>query len=767
MKYLEIKEIFTNNLKGFDLKIPLNCLVVITGPSGAGKSSLAIDTIAKEGIRRIYQILNYSQQTILNNLHQAKFVSPTPPVIAISQGVKGWNPYKTVGEFLYIYQTLFLLFQEYGEYKCSKCGEFNRVSEINQVIKWYQDLEEGKRFYFLLPLVETSPKALEFLVSQGYTKYLIDEKEIDLSEEKIPNQFKKVYLVLDRIIKEKATLERFVENLRISLYLNQGRIQLRLKEGKEYIFNLKPQCLNCGNQLQIKWIKCKSCKGLGYKEKRECEKCEGLKLDSIILESKMFKRHIKEILNFTLEEFYKFLSELKLSKNLKLWKESILNKLRKAFFLEMGNLKISSPVFKLSVGERKLLELLFIFSTNLNNIIYVLDEPTLGLDIKRREKLLFFLRELIKKDNSVIVVEHDPFIISNADFIIELGPEGGERGGYLIKADFKEKFFKTKDSLTSKYLEGEFKIRTLLSLEKKNELISIDLNGEKIDLLKGNINLIYGETGAKKTPFFYSLCEALEKEGEKVLLIETTFLDKKTDLVISYTGIWDDLREILIKLPFARIKGLEKRHFSFYTKEGVCSGCKGRGKKILDTENIKIEFLCEQCLGKRLNQEVLNLTYKGFKISEIFDFTIDMVFPLVNNIYSIKEKILHLKNLNLSYLKLGQDIRELSGGEKNRLFLAKNLFDNRDFDFLFLEFPLQGLHLKDVENFLRWLEDLKIKEKTIVILETNPLAIFLCNWIIEIQDGKARFIGESQKWVKEIEKTINKKNLTIYQKIFD
>lgn len=767
MKYLEIKEVFTHNLKGFDLKIPLNSLTVITGPSGSGKSSLAIDTIAKEGIKRIYQILNYSQQSTLNDSTQAKFISPIPPVIALSQGIKDWDPYKTVGEFLSIYQTLYLLFQEYGEYKCLKCGEFNKVNEINQLIKWYQNLKEGQKFYFLLPLVESSPKALEFLVSQGYTKYLIDEKEIDLSEEKIPSQFNKIYLILDRMIKEKGVLERFVENLRMSLSLNQGKILLKLKEEGEYFFNLKPQCLNCGSQLQIKWIKCKSCRGLGYKEKKECSECKGLKLNPIILESKIFNKVLKEILKFTLEEFYKFLSELKTPTKLELWKEAILNKLEKALFLEIGKLKVSEPVFKLSVGERKLLELLFIFTTNLNKIIYVLDEPTLGLDIKRRQKLLFLLRDLIKKDNSIIVVEHDPFIISNADFIIELGPEGGESGGYLIKADFKEKFFKTQDSLTSKYLEGKLKIKTFSSLKKKDEFISIEVNGQKIDLLKGDANLIYGETSAGKTAFLKDLLEACKKRGEKVLLVETTSLDKKNELLISYTGIWDDLREILAKLPAARIKGLEKKHFSFYNKEGVCSGCKGKGEKILETENIKLISLCEECLGKRLNQEVLNLIYKGFKVSEIFDFTLDLAFPLFVNIYSIKEKILQLKELNLSYLKLAQNIRELSGGEKSRLFLAKKLSNNKDFNFLFLEFPLQGLHLKDIENFIKWLKHLKTKEKTIVILETNPLAIFLCNWIIEIEDGKPKFIGEQKKWIKEIKNRIIKKNLIFYQKFFN
>jgi excinuclease ABC subunit A len=770
LPYLELKEVYTHNLKGIDLKIPLNSLVVITGPSGSGKSSLAINTIAEEGKNRLFQILNYSQEVSLNIVPKAKFVSPLPPIIAMTQGVKNWHPYKTIGEFLFLYQTLRLLFEELGEYKCPACGEFNKVTNLNKIIKWYQNLKEGEKFYLLLPLPERSPKALEFLISQGYTKYIIDDKEIDLSEESIPAKFERIYLLLDRMIKEKGSIERFLENLRISQSLNQGRIILKFLKGGEYFFNLKPICLRCGTQLLTEWIKCKSCKGYGYKGKEVCEECEGLKIASTILESKLLGKSIKEWLNLSIEEFYYTLKELNIPEGLKSWFESIFFKLEKALFLEIDYLKLSTPVFNLSVGERKLLELLLIFGTNLNKVIYILDEPTLGLDIDKKKKLLILLRNIINLDNSVILIEHDPYIIENADYIIELGPEGGERGGYLIKADFKEEFFKKPDTLTSQYLKGKRKLIDLSSIfkdyPKEKKLIEVFVEEQKINLLKEGINLIYGKIGSKKTLFFEKLYERLKKE-RKILKIEAKELKGRDDLIISYTGIWDDLREILIKLPSARIKGLTQRNFSFYTKEGVCSSCRGKGKRIWETENLKLSSICEECLGKRLNPEVLNLTYKGFKISEIFDFTIEEILSIFSGVYQIKEKIQLLKELNLSYLKLGQSIEELSGGERNRLFIARKLLSNIKFDYLFLEYPLQGLHLEDIKYFANWLNTLKRKDITIVILDTNLITLFLSEWIIEIEEGKPKFMGYSKDWLKTLGDKNFKKEILFYQKFFD
>jgi len=768
LNYLKLQEVSTHNLKGFNLDIPLNTFVVITGPSGSGKSSLAFDTIAQLGKEKLLQILNYDKEFFPLSSIKAKLISSLPPVIGLSQGIKEWYPYKTFGEFLFIVQFLETLFIKWGEYKCFGCGYLNKISSFEDTISYYKTLKNGTRFYFLLPVFEYSPKALEYFVSQGYTKFFIDGKEIDLSEEEIPSKFKEIYLILDRMIKDEKSIERFVENLRLSLSLNQGRIVLKLLDGESKFFNLKTVCLKCGNYLFTKWYKCKQCNGLGYKERIPCKACKGLKFDNIVLASKLFGKEIREILKFDLKEFKSFLKENKKKYSIpEDWLNNIFYKLELADFLGLSDIPLSTPVFKLSLGQRKLLEILLIFGINFTQCLYVLDEPSLGLDLETKEKLLKLISRLIKNGNSVIVVEHDPYILSKADFIIELGPEGGEKGGYLIKAENSKNYFKNSHTITLEYLKGKKKIKSINLLYKGN-ILNLKIREHEISIYEKGINLIFGKVGSKKNEIFEEIKKHLKTSGESILEAELPYKNS-SDFIINYTGIWKDLREILINLPEAKIKGLNKRYFSFSTKEGVCNTCKGRGYKILEGNKFNVEVICEDCLGKRLNREVLNLSFKGFKIFEILDFTVEEALRIFENIFSIKKKLLFLKELGLGYLKLSQEIRHLSGGEKIRINLAKKLLSKGNYKFIFLEYPLQGFHFKDIENFIKWLKILLEKQVTFIILETNPFAIFLANFVIEISQGKPLFQGFIKDWLKELKRREKKlyQKIEYYKKFFD
>ena len=766
MKYLKIENISTHNLKGLNLKIPLNSLVVITGPSGSGKSSLALNTIAEEGRSRLLQILNYSKEYFITYSYKANFLSSIPPVIALAQGLKDWYPYKNVADFFLIPRFLESLFLEKGEYYCSSCGNLSRITNINEVIKWYQTLKEGTKFYFLLPLPQSSPKALEYLISQGYTKYLIDGEEVDLSEEEFLADFKTIYLILDRMIKEEKGIERFVEDLRMSLFLNNGRVVIKLKSGEEYFFNLRPVCLTCGKPLFINWQKCDVCNGYGYKEKIACKKCKGLKLSPNVLESKVFGKKIGELLQLTLEEFYDFSKKDGFYEDLKLWIDKLLFKIEKALYLELGYLKLCTPVFQLTVGERKILELIQIFSIDLRNCLYILDEPSLGLDLTKKEKLIQILKEIKKRENSIILIEHDPWLIDQADFVIELGPCGGEKGGYLIAACSKEEYLK-QNTLTSEYLAGKRKIKSTLKQQKHKDFITLSIDGGEVRLLKGGLNLVYGKVGSGKTRFFEKLFQELKKHDENVVSFEVESFKKRSDWVVSYIGLWDELRKIFVKLPSSRMKGLTNKHFSFVTKEGVCLSCKGKGKKVYESEGVKLEVLCESCMGKRLNPEVLNLEYKGFKIAELLDFTIEELAPIFSNVFKIKEKILQLSNLGLGYLKLSQEVGELSGGEKVRLSLVKKIFSKSAVKYVFLEYPFQGLHLVDIENFIKWIKILLEKDITFIILETNPFAIYLADFIIEIKGKQVFYNGSVAEWLKNLQKRPEYRALKRYENFIE
>ncbi len=725
--YIQLKRVSTHNLKGFDLKIPLNKLVVITGPSGSGKSSLTFDTIAALAEARLNQIKNLSFPVTPLSKAKGLLLGIIPPVIALSQGVRDWFLYKNISEILGLFSFISLLFYEKGKIKCPNCGSLNFFHTLKDLILWYKNLPDNSKFYFLLPLQEASSKALSYLISQGYTRFFINEKEYDLSEEEIPHNISSIYLLFDRMIKEEKGLSRLLENVRVSQNINRGNIILKVLDGEVSSFNLNNFCFQCGNFLLKEFLRCKTCRGLGYKEKKPCEVCDGLKLEPNYLESELFSYSLRDIFNFTLKEFKHFLE----NNLLEIEKESFQNiifLLERAEFFEIDNLKLSTPVFDLSLGERKILEILTLFSSDLQGVLYILDEPTLGLDENKRKKLLNLIRELISKGNSFIVVEHDLEFIKEADFIIELGPEGGEKGGYLLYALPKEEYLTNKNTLIYPYLTKKtfFEKRPL----SKEEYVEVVVNGKEIKLLKEGINLIYGKTGKGLTKLLKGLSHHLKSQGHIVYEGEEIFTIKGEKFLIEYVGIWEALRKIFVNLPEAKAKGLTKRHFSFHTREGQCPSCKGRGYKKLEIENFFQEMLCEECLGKGLNYEVLGLTYKGYKIYELLDFTVKEALPLFEKVYTVKEILYKLIELNLSYLRLSQRLFELSGGEKLRLDIVKRLCQREKLDFLVLYFPFQGLSVKDLENLSQFFRKLNLEGITIFMREAHPLAPQMADKII-------------------------------------
>lgn len=750
MNYLEIRKISTHNLKNIDLKIPLNCLVLITGPSGVGKSSLAINTIAEEGKHRLLQILNYTKSLNPVVFSKALFVSPVPPVIPLTQGIKYWFPYKTVAEFLGIFKFIEILFSFYAKFICPHCGFLNKISSIGDIFNWFKNLKKGEKFYFLIPIYQKSPKVLEYLLSQGYVKYLIDGQEIDLSEKEPPQHFKEAFIILDKMIKEDKNWDRFLENIRVSLAISNGRFSVKFLNNYQQNFNVRPICFRCSQPLDINWNYCKKCRGLGYKEKIPCDTCKGFKLNIPLLKSKIEETTLEELLKFTLADLLRFLKNFKEKfKDLEALIEIVCKKLELAEFLEIDYLSLLTPAFKLSIGEKKLLEILQIFGLDLNYCLYVLDEPTLGLDLEKRKKVLDLIKHLVKNGNSVICIEHDPFFIKEADFIIELGYKGGEKGGYLLKSEFKENYFSSKKlTLTLEYFLKKEKILKTFKPSKPFRFKKLEFEEIKLNLKIGAINLIYGKVGSGKTEIFNKLKNFLINSEEKILVTEKEEIKKGDEFLINYLNIWDKLKEFFVKLPYSRIKGLSMKHFSFHTKEGVCEECKGKGKKTYQDEDTLIENICEGCLGKKLNKEALNLEYKGLKLYEILDLSVEEAFYLFSNLPEIQEKLSQIINLGLGYLKLSQEYQTLSGGEKTRISLIKNIFKKRDFKYVFLEFPLEGLHLEDIKNLYKWFQTLLVKDITIVILETNPLAIVLSDHIIEIENKKIVFQGEFMDWLE-------------------
>jgi len=515
------------------------------------------------------------------------------------------------------------------------------------------------------------------------------------------------------MVKKSEALGRLFENIRLSREINGGLFILRFLDGEERIFNLQGNCAFCGSPLITFFKKCEACGGIGYKEGKECPICSGLKLTPQVLESKLFGRKIREILTLPLE------------KSLQILQKSLLERVQR---FKVEYLSLSTPVFKLSLGERKVLELLLLFSLDLTDLLIVLDEPTLGLDLERRLILLSYLRELVEMGNTLVVVEHDPIFIRSADYIIELGFNGKE-GGYLLYQGETSEFVSYATTLTAKLLRGEEKIEIPCTEEGERKILNID--GKELSLFLQNINLFIPDLSNKNEKLFKRLIEKLREEGFKIIFVDEVSLKVKDEVLISYLKLWDSLREVLLLLPESRAKGLTKRHFSFHTKEGVCPNCQGKGHVFQEFEGRREKTICEECLGKRLNREVLNLVYKGYKLQDILDFTIEEFKEVFARLPKVQEISLYAEKAGVAYLRVSQSLKELSGGERVRVNLVRMLVEGGKGDFLVLFYPFQGLHLKDVEGYYDFLHYLATNKKlTIIIYDPSPVAQIFCQKVI-------------------------------------
>jgi len=400
----------------------------------------------------------------------------------------------------------------------------------------------------------------------------------------------------------------------------------------------------------------------------------------------------------------------------------------------MEQLTLSTPVFKLSLGERKILELLLLFSVEISDLLFVLDEPSLGLDLERRKILLSYLRELVELGNTLVVVEHDPLFIKSADYVIELGFKGKE-GGYLLYQGEISDFLNKAYTPTAKLLRGEEKIK--IPQIKEEKLRILNLNGMNISLYSPGINFFIPAFSGEDEASFSKLLNELKEKGLKVVSVDEVSSKAKDEVLISYAKLWDSLREVLLLLPECRVKGLTKRHLSFHTKEGVCLKCHGKGYIVQEIEGRGDKTLCDECFGKRLNREVLNLTYKGYKVQDILDFTVGEIREAFPRLPKVQEICLLFDMAGLSYLRVSQSLRELSGGERIRVSLVRMLLEGKDADFLALFYPFQGLHLKDVERYYNFLDHLaKRKGLTIIAFDPSPVAQIFCQRTVHFEEKK-------------------------------
>ena len=499
----------------------------------------------------------------------------------------------------------------------------------------------------------------------------------------------------------------------------------------------------------------------------ECPECHGQKLKRESLSFKIWDKNIAELANMDIADLRQWLDQVEEhldSKGRKIAAE-ILKEIRTrvSFLLEVGleYLTLNRQSVSLSGGESQRIRLATQIGSQLVNVLYILDEPSIGLHQRDNERLIASLKELRNLGNTVIVVEHDKDMMLAADYVIDIGPKAGRKGGEVVFQGTPKKMLKTQ-TITANYLNGRMRIE-LPEARRKGNGKSIWIRGAKGNNLKdvdvefplGKLIVITGVSGSGKStlinetlqpilsqhfyrslkkPMPYTSVEGVDNVDKVVNVDQSPLGRTPRSNPATYTGVFNEIRHPFVNLPAAMIRGYKPGRFSFNVKGGRCEECSGNGYKTIEMNVLPdVMVPCEVCHGKRYNRETLEVRYKGKNIADVLDMTINQAVEFFENVPNILQKIKTIQDVGLGYIKLGQPSTTLSGGESQRVKLATELSKRDTGKTLYiLDEPTTGLHFEDIRILMSVLQRLVNRGNTVVIIEHNLDVIKLADHIIDM-----------------------------------
>ena len=511
----------------------------------------------------------------------------------------------------------------------------------------------------------------------------------------------------------------------------------------------------------------------------ECPECHGQRLNREALSYKIWDKNIAELASMDISELREWLDEVEdhLDHQQQQIAHEILKEIRTRldFLLEVGldYLALNRQSASLSGGESQRIRLATQIGSQLVNVLYILDEPSIGLHQRDNERLIHSLKALRDIGNTVIVVEHDQDMMLNADYIVDIGPRAGRKGGEVVFQGTPSELLKA-NTLTAKYLKGELKVDTTPLHRREGQggrsLILRGCTGNNlkhvdVEFPLGKLILVTGVSGSGKStlinetlqpilsqhfyrslkaPMPYDSIEGLEYIDKVVDVDQSPIGRTPRSNPATYTGVFSDIRSLFVNLPEAKIRGYKPGRFSFNVRGGRCETCGGNGYKTIEMNFLPdIQVPCEECHGKRYNRETLEVRYKGKSIADVLDMTINQAVEFFENVPDILRKIKTIQDVGLGYIKLGQPSTTLSGGESQRVKLATELSKKDTGKTLYiLDEPTTGLHFEDIRILMDVLQKLVDRGNTVIIIEHNLDVIKLADWIIDMGPEGGRKGGQ-------------------------
>ena len=794
LKEIVVKKAAQHNLKRIDVRLPRNRLIVVTGPSGSGKSSLAFDTLFAEGQRRYIECMSaYARQYMeMMDKPEVESIEGISPAISIDQKTISSNPRSTVGTVTETYDLLRLLFARVGIPHCPDCGRQVSPQTAEQIVRRIAESAGQERAKILAPVIKGRKgeyhKLFERLRKKGFLRIRVDGRFRDLEDSIILEKTKKhtAEVLVDELRFSSSSPARLSEAVGRALEISDGEVLLLRENGQESYYSLKLLCPFCDIDIpeleprsfsfNSPYGACPRCHGLGHQTvidewgetqltEETCSQCKGSRLKPESLAVKINGKNIFELSSLAVSRLFEEIRSFQYTSTQELIASKIHKEIlsRLAVMTELGlsYLDLNRTTASLSGGEAQRVRLAAQVGARLRGILYVLDEPTIGLHQRDNGRLIQLLRKIRDDGNSILVVEHDEQTIRAADFILDLGPGAGEQGGFVVAEGSLERILRSPDSLTAKYLRGEMKIVPPPVRKKPSGWLTIlrarehNLKDIDVRIPLACMTAVTGVSGSGKSTLIYDiLYRSLQNQLYKAKMRVGDHQDirgiDRIDKVVSvdqkpigrtprsnpatYTGLFSDLRQLFANSQEAQVRGYSASRFSFNLAGGRCEECQGAGVKRVEMHFLPDVFVtCDRCGGLRYNKETLAVRYKGKNIADFLAVTVDDAYEYLKAHPRIKRKLATLKKVGLGYIRLGQPAPSLSGGEAQRIKLTKELGRRNTGGTLYLlDEPTTGLHFDDVRKLLELLSELVKLGNTVVIIEHNLEVIKVCDYIIDL-----------------------------------
>lgn len=787
-----VEEAREHNLKNLTLEVPREKLVVVSGPSGSGKSTLAFDVIYAEGQRRYMETLSpyvrqYLPQLPRPDVHQVRGI---PPTVALEQRTTRGGVNSTVGTITEAAHYLRLLYARLGVLHCIQCRvpitpnhpealtrDIRKLAGLKQQLTVFAPAVRGRKGIHRELLARAQADGIQHAridgelvkITSGMKLERYKEHDIDLQLAQLSANHKDLEAVLRRGLK-------------------WGEGVVEVEAGKQrWLLSSKYACPQCGQgyaELDPRFFSfntrqgaCPQCEGKGVievqrgkgrnavVETRPCEACQGTRLSPLARAVTLDGRPITELLGCSVQGLRRLLPEITLPSRHAVLGKPLMKELdTRLAFLEqvgVGYLGLDRSAHTLSGGETQRVRLAAQLGSGLTGVLYVLDEPTIGLHPRDTQRLITALEQLVGKGCSVLVVEHDAEVIRAADHLIDIGPCGGQQGGHLVAQGDPSHVLKRGKSVTGTALAIPSRLSTharsvadasWLTLSGANEH---NLKNVELNVPLGRLVVVTGVSGSGKSTLIrhvllssvrhalglqtnavarYQALKGVNALRRAVEIDQSPIGRTPRSVPATYIGVWDIVRNLLAGLPEARARGYNASRFSFNTTAGRCSSCEGQGALCVEMAFLPdVMVPCESCKGQRFSPETLEVRWQGLNAGDILDLDVSQAAALFSVVPKIAQPLKLLDTLGLGYLKLGQPSNTLSGGEAQRLKLVAELGTRQSGGCLYvMDEPTTGLHRDDVMKLIGLLERLVERGDTVVVIEHHTDVMLAADYLIDL-----------------------------------